>query len=75
MRGLGVHFNDLHLASSHQDKGRLIKELGIDVFIDDSDDAIIAIPKTVFVLKVRHADNFDFDTSRWIYQDHSGMKK
>lgn len=71
---LGVRFDDLHLASGHEDKGRIIAELGIEVFIDDSDDAIIGIPETVFVLKVRHADNFDFGTCRWNYQEHTGQK-
>jgi hypothetical protein len=69
---LGVRFTELHLAESHEHKSKIIETLGIHVYIDDSDEAIIGIPSDVFVLKVRHADNFDFSTRRWQYQADTG---
>ncbi|HQX53043.1 MAG TPA: hypothetical protein PLR25_24195 [Planctomycetaceae bacterium] len=64
-RRLGVRFDALYLASSHQDKGRILKEIGARVFIEDSDEAIHSISQDIFVLKVRHIDNYDFLRNQW----------
>lgn len=65
-RRLGVRFDGLILALSHQDKGRILKEIGARVFIEDSDEAISSIPEDILVLKVRHVDNYDFARREWV---------
>ena len=70
----GIRFDEVHLSKSSEDKARLIKELGISVMIDDSDEVIAALPENVTVLKMRHADNFDFLDGRWYYQSSTGKQ-
>jgi uncharacterized HAD superfamily protein len=68
----GIRFDAIHLAASSEDKARVVKELDISLMFDDSDDVISALPPSVKVLKMRHADNFDHADGRWLYGLHTG---
>jgi hypothetical protein len=62
----GVVSQELHFARSLDDKGRLCRELAIDVYFDDQDECIRDVPESTTVFKVRNGGNFDFDEKRWL---------
>ena len=62
----GVACDELRFARSLSDKGRLCRELGIDVYFDDQDECIQDVPETTTVFKVRNGGNFDFEQRKWL---------
>jgi hypothetical protein len=64
--GWGILFDELHFARSLSDKGRLCRELGIDVFFDDQDECIQDVSEGTTVFKVRNGGNFDFEERKWL---------
>ena len=62
----GIGFDDLVIAPSLESKGALCGALGVDLFFDDQDECITAVPESVMVCKVRNGGNFDFAKRQWI---------
>jgi hypothetical protein len=62
----GVQFDELVIAASLEGKGELCATHGVDLFFDDQDECIAAVPERVLVCKVRNGGNFDFQSRRWL---------
>ena len=62
----GVAFDELHFARSLSDKGRLCRELQLDVYFDDQDECVVSVDESTTVFKVRNGGNFDFDERKWV---------
>ncbi len=63
---LGIAHDELHFARSLGDKGRLCRELRIDVYFDDQDECIVPVDERTTVFKIRNGGNFDFDERKWL---------
>jgi uncharacterized HAD superfamily protein len=61
-----VEFDDLVIADSLESKGPLCAAHGVDLFFDDQDECIAAVPEHILVCKVRNGGNFDFDGRCWV---------
>jgi hypothetical protein len=66
LAGWGVAFDELHFARSLSDKGRLCRELRIDVYFDDQDECVQDVPEATTVFKIRNGGNFDFGERKWL---------
>lgn len=66
LAGWGVQYDELHFARSLSDKGRLCRELEIDLYFDDQDECIQDVPEPTTVFKVRNGGNFDFGERKWL---------
>jgi hypothetical protein len=66
LAGWGIVHDELHFARSLIDKGRLCRELAIDLYFDDQDECIQDVLETTTVFKVRNGGNFDFDERKWL---------
>lgn len=66
LAGWGVVHDELHFARSLDDKGRLCRELGLDIYFDDQDKCIRDVGERTTVFKVRNGGNFDFDQRKWL---------
>jgi uncharacterized HAD superfamily protein len=62
----GIAFDELVVAGSLEAKGELCRAHGVDLFFDDQDECIAAVPESVLVCKVRNGGNFDFAKKQWI---------
>jgi hypothetical protein len=62
----GVDFDELVIAPSLEAKGQLCGSLGVNLFFDDQDECITAVPEQVLVCKVRNGGNFNFARQRWL---------
>src|SRR5215813_2708011 len=62
----GVEYDELHFARSLADKGRLCREVGLDVYFDDQDECLAAVGEDTTVFKVRNGGNFDFAAGKWL---------
>jgi uncharacterized HAD superfamily protein len=61
-----IEFDELVIAQSLEDKARLCAIHEVDLFFDDQDECITAVPERTLVCKVRNGGNFTFDRRRWI---------
>jgi uncharacterized HAD superfamily protein len=66
LREWGIEYDELVIASSLEAKGELCGAHGVDLFFDDQDECIAAVPESVVVCKVRNGGNFDFAGQRWL---------
>src|SRR3954469_5163316 len=66
LAGWGVGYDELHFARSLADKGRLCRELAIDVYFDDQDECVQDVAEKTTVFKVRNGGNFDFGEKKWL---------
>lgn len=66
---LGIHYDQLHFAQSLADKGRLCRELEIDIYFDDQDECLVDVGEQTTVFKIRNGGNFDFDDQKWLSTD------
>ena len=66
LAGWGVAYDELHFARSLSDKGRLCRELEIDLYFDDQDECVVGVDERTTVLKIRNGGNFDFGERRWV---------
>ncbi len=64
--GWGILFDELHFARSLSDKGRLCRELNIDLYFDDQDECVVGVDEKTTVFKIRNGGNFDFSEKRWL---------
>ena len=62
----GIEFDELVIAESLEGKGQLCAAHEVDLFFDDQDECIAAVPEGVLVCKVRNGGNFDFESRRWL---------
>jgi hypothetical protein len=62
----GIAYDELHFARSLADKGRLCRELTLDVYFDDQDECLACVDERTTVFKVRNGGNFDFDARKWL---------
>lgn len=69
LRGWGIAFDELHFARSLSDKGRLCRELDIDVHFDDQDECVVGVDEKTTVFKIRNGGNFDFAEQKWLSTD------
>jgi hypothetical protein len=63
---LGIRYDEVHFARSLEDKGRLCRELAIDVYFDDQDECLVAVDERTTVFKIRNGGNFDFTARCWL---------
>lgn len=61
-----IRYDELHFARSLDDKGRLCRELRIDLYFDDQDECIQGVGETTTVFKIRNGGNFDFEGKKWL---------
>jgi hypothetical protein len=66
LAGWGIAFDELHFARSLEDKGRLCRELEIDVYFDDQDECLVGVDERTTVFKIRNGGNFDFTGRKWL---------
>jgi hypothetical protein len=66
LAGWGIGYDELHFARSLSDKGRLCRELGIDLYFDDQDECVVGVDERTTVFKVRNGGNFDFGERKWV---------
>lgn len=71
-KSFGVHYDRLETVRLLEDKAALIREIGVNVYIDDQDECLSNIPADVTVLKMRNPGNFD--SGYWLYSDRTGTK-
>lgn len=62
----GISYDELHFARSLSDKGRLCRELSIDLYFDDQDECVVGVDERTTVLKIRNGGNFDFGERKWL---------
>ena len=62
----GIGYDELHFAESLGDKGRLCREVEIDVYFDDQDECLVGVGEGTTVFKIRNGGNFDFDAKTWL---------
>jgi hypothetical protein len=70
LEGYGVHYDVLAITAN---KYKYIMDNDITVYIDDTDEYFQHLPESVTVLKMREPGNFDFDQSKWIYGNKTGI--
>jgi hypothetical protein len=63
---MGMVYDELHFARSLADKGRLCRELELDVYFDDQDECIVPVDERTVVFKIRNGGNFDFGERKWL---------
>src|SRR3954469_24935953 len=66
LAGWGIIYDELHFPRSLADKGRLCRELAIDLYFDDQDECIQDVPEGTTVFKIRNGGNFDFAERKWL---------
>ena len=66
LSGWGIVHDELHFARSLSDKGRLCRELDIDVYFDDQDEYLVGVDEKTTVFKIRNGGNFDFAEGQWL---------
>jgi hypothetical protein len=66
LAGWGIAFDELHFARSLSDKGRLCRELQIDLYFDDQDECVVGVDEKTTVFKIRNGGNFDFEERKWL---------
>jgi uncharacterized HAD superfamily protein len=63
LKKLNISYSEIIVTAK---KAEFIRQKGIDVFIDDTDEYFLSLPEDVFILKPREAGNFDFAEQKWI---------
>jgi hypothetical protein len=63
---VGIRYDELHFARSLPDKGRLCRELQLDVYFDDQDECIVGVEDPITVFKIRNGGNLDFAAKKWL---------
>jgi hypothetical protein len=62
----GIAHDELHFARSLDDKGRLCRELDLEVYFDDQDECLRDVGERTTVFKIRNGGNFDFAQRKWL---------
>lgn len=72
LASFGIRYHDLVLVRSFDAKAEVIREKGVDVYIDDQPEMVRAVPPEVKVLLFRNDGNFDFDSRLWMFSRRTG---
>jgi len=62
----GIAHDEVHFARSLDDKARLCRELGIDIYFDDQDECLVGVDERTTVFKIRNGGNFNFGERKWL---------
>jgi hypothetical protein len=66
LAGWAIVYDEIHFATSLDDKGRPCRELEIDIYFDDQDECLVGVDEETMVFKVRNGGNFDFKQRKWL---------
>jgi hypothetical protein len=69
---LGIRYDDVILVNSFAEKAEVIGRLGIDVYFDDQDEALLHVGEGVTVFKMRNGGNYDHQEKKWLYSKITG---
>ena len=69
LRDWGISYDEIVFAESLDDKGRICRELNVDVFFEDQDECIVPVDERTLVCKLRNGGNFDFEERVWLSTD------
>ena len=72
LKQLGIKYDVLACVGPRA-KVAYIKEHGLDVVFDDTDEEVLAAPEGCTVFKIREAMNFCWDTKRWLHSDETSV--
>lgn len=72
LESIGIRFDDLVIVNSMEEKGQVLVDNNIRVYIDDMDEVITNIPESVVVLKMRNGGNYK--AGKWLYSGKTGTK-
>lgn len=64
---LGIKYDELVLVRSFDEKGQVIVEKGVGVYVDDQPEALKNVPPNVTVLLMRNGGNFDEKDRLWTF--------
>lgn len=67
----GIEYDRLITVSKLDQKADIIRQHGVNVYVDDQDECIANIDSSVTVLKIRNGGNFE--QGRWLYSTHTGI--
>lgn len=67
---LGICYDHLVITS---EKEKIILENNISIYFDDTDEYFVNLPESVTVFKIRETGNFDFELSKWVYGEKTGL--
>lgn len=67
-----IHFTDVILAKTFDDKARIIAEKNVSFYIDDQPEMLKHVSQDVAVMLFRNEGNFDFGDRKWIFSDKTG---
>src|SRR5947209_931299 len=62
----GIAYDELHFAQTLGDKGRLCRELALDIYFDDQDECLADVDERTTIFKIRNGGNFDLDERKWL---------
>jgi hypothetical protein len=69
-----IHYDELVLVNSLEEKAKAVMGLGILAYFDDQDECLQGIGSIRNVFKVRNGGNYDFEAQKWLYSDKTGRK-
>lgn len=75
LTSLGINFHTIHYADGWEDKGRICKELGLEVIFDDQDEYITHIPCSTLVFKPRNGGNWNAAKMDWLTKPANACEK
>jgi len=67
-----IKYDKLILVDSFEAKAKVIRELGILIYIDDQPEMLKNISPMANVMLFRNEGNFDFKDKRWMLSDKTG---
>ncbi len=59
----GIEYRQIVITA---EKSKFIKENGITIYFEDTDEYFLEIGKEVLVFKIRETGNFDFSAKKWV---------
>ncbi len=72
LKKYNIHYNELILVNSFDEKAKVIREQGISVFFDDQPEMLKNVSPTCDVMLVRNEGNFDFKDKKWMLSNQTG---
>lgn len=72
LRTHGIRFTEVILADSFDAKAEIIKDRGVDFYIDDQPEMLKNVPPNVAVMLFRNEGNFDFGDRKWMFSERTG---
>lgn len=72
LKKYNIHYNELILVNSFEEKAKVIQENCISVFFDDQPEMLKEVSPNCKVMLVRNEGNFDFEDKKWMLSKHTG---